>query len=305
MLLRHQMLNLLALFRLFLVLATGFFMAYHTQIFISRIEPNPLFSWLASIVIEGFLISLALSKTVLSRILLVPVFLVSVIAASASFVVQNEKLLDNFFRDRRVIEQLEKHLQEIKDDYQFGQKYITKTLQRERQLQDELREILKKQEGEVTIFNALTFFIFILVMQTSSVYTAATLKSSFREFSAEVSIENRTENSQKKTVILEPNFQNFSTEFSVENRTENLQKKTENYGTEPSTITSPSTPTALSDEDKKVIVTRLKKARQNGKKLEDLARETGLSVSTLSKVLAWPGYQVSEETFKKLQQVLG
>ncbi|MFZ6007210.1 MAG: hypothetical protein ACOYU2_06095 [Nitrospirota bacterium] len=164
-------------FRIFLVSATAIFMAYHTQIFIGRIEPNFIFSWAASFIIEGMLISLALTRvTVFNRILLAAVFIVSVIAASASFIVQNENLLDSFFKNRRVIEQIKADLLDTKNAYQYGQKYTTKTLQRERQLSDELKVILKDQNGDITLVNSLVFLILVFTMQSVSVYTAMTLK---------------------------------------------------------------------------------------------------------------------------------
>jgi len=171
------MINLLIIFRIFLVVATAIFMAYHTQIFISRIEPNFIFSWVASFIIEGFLLTLALSRTVVSRILIVPLFLISVVAATSSYIVQNENLLDSFLKNRKVIEQIETDLHETKKAYELGQRYTTKTLQRERQLSDELRAVLKGQDGEIALINLLIFFILVFVMQSVSVYTAMSLKS--------------------------------------------------------------------------------------------------------------------------------
>lgn len=166
------------LFKITLVTLSAIFMAYHTQIFIHRIEPNVWFSWLASGLIEGMLISLAVMRaTLLNRVLLGLVFLVSVCSASASFVVRNEQLLDQFFTQKRVIEQVRDDIIETRKAYQLGQKYTTKTLLRERQLQDELRSILKGQTGDITVANVFIFFVLVLVIQSVSVYISTTLKS--------------------------------------------------------------------------------------------------------------------------------
>ncbi|MBI4690838.1 MAG: hypothetical protein HY754_11340 [Nitrospirae bacterium] len=166
----------LIVFRILLVVLTAIFMAFHTQIFIGRIEQNFVFSWMASLVIEGMIISLALMRTVFSRILLIPLFVISVVSASASFIVQNEGLLNSFFKDRRVIEQLRGDITETQNQFSFNQKYTTKTLMRERRLKDELQAALKGQKGDITIANSLIFFLLVLVMQTVSIYTATALK---------------------------------------------------------------------------------------------------------------------------------
>jgi response regulator of citrate/malate metabolism len=61
----------------------------------------------------------------------------------------------------------------------------------------------------------------------------------------------------------------------------------------------------LIDEDaKKVIVASLKKRRSEGMKLEHLAETVGVSKSTLSKVLGYPAYPVSDEIFRKIAEKL-
>jgi hypothetical protein len=89
----------LLIFRIILVTATAGFMAFHTQKFIYRVEPNAAFAWLASFLIECMLISLALMRTFTSRILLIPVFLISVISASMSFIVKNEVVMESFIQN--------------------------------------------------------------------------------------------------------------------------------------------------------------------------------------------------------------
>jgi hypothetical protein len=160
-----------------LVILTAIFMAFHTQIFVARIEPNPIFSWLASGLIEGFLITLAMSKrTPVRYLLLTLLFCISVVSASASFLMKNENILETFFTQKRVIQQLKEDLSQTRKAYEFGAKYTTKTLQRERQVMDELREVLRTQKGDVALVNAMIFFMFVLVIQATSIYVATTLK---------------------------------------------------------------------------------------------------------------------------------
>jgi len=160
-----------------LVILTAIFMAFHTQIFIARIEPSPVFSWLSSGLIEGFIIVLALSRRTPIRYgLLTLLFAISVVSASASFVVKNESILETFFTQKRIIKQLQSDLQETRKAYEFGRQYTTKTLARERALSDELREVLRGQKGDIALVNAMIFFMFVLVIQATSVYVATTLK---------------------------------------------------------------------------------------------------------------------------------
>ena len=125
----------LLIFRIILVTATAAFMAFHTQKFISRIEPNIAFAWLASLLIEGMLVSLALMRTWASRVMLIPLFLISVMAASASFIVKNEALLEQFFQNRETAEQsrqtvelLNRDLKATEKEFDLGSKYTTSTL---------------------------------------------------------------------------------------------------------------------------------------------------------------------------------
>ena len=163
--------------KIVLVIFTAIFMAFHAQIFISRIEPNPIFSWLASLLVEGFLVVIAISKRTLFRyVLLLFLYLISVVSASASFLVTNENLLENFLAQKTLIAQLKEDLERTRAAYAFGEKYTTKTLQRERALMDEMREMLRQRKGYLPVAQAVVFFIFCLALQTASVYTAATLK---------------------------------------------------------------------------------------------------------------------------------
>jgi len=238
-----------------LVIATAIFMAFHTQIFVSRIEPNPIFSWLASCLIEGFIITLALSKrTPIRYLLLILLFCISVVSASASFLVKNENLLETFFTQKRVIQQLQEDLNRTRESYSYGEKYTTRTLQRERALSDELREILKGQKGDIALVNALIFFMFVLVIQATSVYVATTLKQ------ASVS---RTD-TPIQTPIQRPIQQSI---------------QTPDTGTDITPIQSPDVET---DTDIKGIVRRL---RLDGKTYRAIAKETGLSIAKIQRLL--------------------
>ncbi len=182
------MARLLLIFRIIIVVATAAFMAYHTQIFISRIEPNRTFAWLASVLIEAMIISLALMKTWGSRVSLVPLFFISVMAASASFVVKNEVVLEQFIqnreaeaKNRQAVELLNRNLVQTQKELELDDRYTTKTLQRERQIEDRLEQVLaaKGPDGHLTLFNSLLFLVLVLVLQWVSVYTAMYLKNGF------------------------------------------------------------------------------------------------------------------------------
>lgn len=164
-------------FRTILVAATAFFMAFHTQIFISRVEPNVTLAWLAAGLIEGMLISLALMRSIISRVLIIPLFLISVAVASMSFVVRNESLLGSFFQNQQVMDQLKHDLSDTEKDFQRGDKYTTKTLQRSRQIKDQMLLTLNNQNGYMPLFDAGVFLVLVLTLQGVSVYTAMTLKN--------------------------------------------------------------------------------------------------------------------------------
>lgn len=72
----------LIILRIIFVGATTIFMAFHIEKFMSHIEPKAALAWIAAGLIEGMLISLALMRTWISRILIIPLFLISVLFAS-------------------------------------------------------------------------------------------------------------------------------------------------------------------------------------------------------------------------------
>jgi DNA-binding NarL/FixJ family response regulator len=226
-----------------LVILTAVFMAYHTQIFISHIESNSVFSWIASCLIEGFIITLALSRrTPIRYLLLTLLFCISVVSASASFLVKNENLLNTFFTQKRLIQQLQDDLSQTRKAYSYGEKYTTKTLQRERALSDELREILKGQKGDIALVNALIFFMFVLVIQATSVYIATTLK-------------------QRSESIIETPVETTKTPV-----VEQTKRQTET-------------------ESKTPQETQAKRLRENGKSYREIARELGIPVSRVYRIL--------------------
>ena len=167
----------LVVFRIILITATASFMAFHTEKFISHIEPNIAFAWIAAGLIEGMLISLALMRTRIARILLIPLFLISVLAASMSFIAKNENLINSFIQKRQMVEQFKSDLLDTQKDFDRGARYTTRTLQRSRELKDQIEQALRNQEGDMALVNSCVFFILVLVLQGVSLYTAMTLKS--------------------------------------------------------------------------------------------------------------------------------
>lgn len=261
----------LFIFRILLVLATAIFVAFHTQIFISKIEPNFIFSWLAAFLIEGFLISLAVTQTAIARLLLIPLFLISVISASASFVVKNEQLLNDFFQDRRLAEQLKADIaDEAKNQVSLSAKYTTKTLVRERVLKDELLQILKGRNGDIALINALIFLILVLVMQAVSLYTAMTFKRPhFRENEVKIRV-----SSEKVSGQVPAEIEGDKKEKSPE------------------------------EPDRNFIIAELRKRKNEGRKLEELAAIFNVPKTTISKILQWPQHTISDEVFRKISEKL-
>lgn len=292
--------NLITIFRVVLVSLTGCFMAYHTQIFISRIEPNLWFSWLASLLIEAFLISLAIAHTWVSRGLLVPLFLISVMSASASFIVSNETLLSNYFTGKKVISQIEKDINETQKEFMLDAKYTTKTLQRERQLKDELAEKLKNQTGDLTLINSFLFLIFVFILQLVSVYTAMHLKISLKR-QAEISLKREPE-TVKVSEIKEP-----ETEIREVKKDVSEEKKVKALVESQSEKEAQPEERALDAErvqvgvDRQEVVKALQKMKGEGLKLDQLAAFFDVSKSTVSRVINYPATSVSDEVFTKIE----
>jgi hypothetical protein len=287
-------------------------MAFHVQIFIYRIEPNLVFSWTAALLIEGFLISLALQKTIASRILLIPLFLISVIAASASFIVQNEQLneqlLDEFFTQKRVIEQLEKDLKATQKAYQFGERYVRRTLQRERALRDELRAIMQDKTGDITLVNSLIFFLIIFIVQSANVHTAMTLKS---------------EKFQKQETEI-PKTKDDGTEFGTRSGTRGTEFGTRGMETEVSTKTNdtvsdvsgletnletlkqkPGTEFGKGENllDRDIIIAELKSMKSR-MTYSEMSRMLGIPKTTLTRIISTQWQGISDEIFRKISEKL-
>jgi len=276
------------------VIATAIFMAFHTQIFIAHVEPNPVFSWLASGLIEGFLLVLAMSKRTLIRYLLLAfLYLISVVSASASFVVKNENLLESFFTQKRLIGQLQEDLIQTRKAYLFGEKYTTKTLQRERALMDELREVLKSQKGYLPIIQSVVFFIFCLALQTASVYTATTLKQGI-----ETGHETPTVSPVSPSVspaVSDPVSERYTssdTPVSGSDTSAVIHSTRYNGDTPPETVSvspaviHPDTPTVSPDtEGDTPIRERVKELRRRGLSIRQIAAEMNISTSKVQRLL--------------------
>ena len=266
----------LLIFRIILVTATAAFMAFHTQKFISRIEPDIAFAWLASLLIEGMLISLALMRTWASRAMLIPLFLISVMAASASFIVKNEVLLEQFFQNREAAEQsrqsielLNRDLKSTEKEFNLGSKYTTSTLRRERQIKDQIAQILMtatKQDGHLILLNSALFFVLVLVLQGVSVFTAMSLKKGFSQFPVSLSQAGETQEVSYETV-----------RQACENRRNGDSEVPETQDLDFDDTQKPEDRSALSEG-----VLRLK---AQGVKPDEIARQTGLSRATIYRIL--------------------
>jgi len=68
--------------KIILVAATAIFMTFHIEKFMAHVDPRAVFAWPAASLIEEMLISLALMRTWISIILIIPLFLISVLFAS-------------------------------------------------------------------------------------------------------------------------------------------------------------------------------------------------------------------------------
>lgn len=311
----------LYIFRLSLVLATAAFMAYHTSIFIGRIEPSPLFAWLASLLVEGMIISLAVTRTWTSQVLLVPLFLISVLSASMSFVVSNERLLDEFFRQSSIEEQLRADLSDTQQELSLASQYTTKTLTRERQIKDQLAGVLRGKTGQLPLVNAGVFLVLVFVLQGVSVYTAASLK-------CEISAGRFTETPTRSSEI----FQSDTSEMSKMTRQDfeipsDKKFETDSLGTpyamtdftevtlaqavdphEDSTATPPTVEAELEQKvvvlspglDRMVVAEAVQKMKATGKSYDALAAELEVSRSAIVRVCNWPSSSVSDQIFEKV-----
>lgn len=264
-------------FRIFLMAGTALFMAYHTSVFIQSIESSKVLAWLLAFLIEGFLMNLAFMRTFLSRVLLIPLFLISVLSASASFVAQNEQLLESLIGQKAMIEQIRQDLKSTQQAYVFGEKYITKTLQRERMLQDQLREIVSHRTGYIALWKAIVFFVLVLILQSVSVYTAMSLKN---DISPDIRSKKMTEKDSEVPVS--------ATETPAETSVSALVQRGETDINETATETS-------TDTD---ILAPLSVSKTP----EELARMTGLSKSTVYRFLR--GQKISPGAEQKILKAL-
>ncbi len=287
--------RLLLIFRIIIVAATAAFMAYHTQIFISKIEPNSMFAWVASVLIEAMIISLALMKTWGSRVSLVPLFFISVMAASASFVVKNEVILEQFIqnreaeaKNRQAVELLNRNLVQTQKELELGDRYTTKTLQRERQIEDRLEQVLavKGPDGHLTLFNSLLFLVLVLVLQWVSVYTAMYLKNGFSHIPVSLSQGTETQPVSLETVE--------TVRQGHENRRNGDNGDVEHLEMGNDKIAVLGADEIAKSEDnfyRNGTVDEVLKLKKQGFKPDDIARITGLSRATVYRFLKREGPQ--------------
>ena len=294
-------------------------MAYHTQIFIVRIEPNEVFAWTASLLIEGMLISLALAKGWV-RLWLIPLFIISVLAASASFVVRNEGTLEQFIEGKeaqaqasQTVETLKQDLAETHKAFTLGDRYTTKTLQRERQIRDRLEQVLasgKGQAGHMTLFNSLLFLVLVLVLQGVSVSTAMTLKNGIGQRGESTGMSGTEAGHSTGTEIwnewnsgmvkplergngeMKPG-ENLKTEEAEQSEFEKPEQQ------EPDKSDKP-----VDESDKKRMATELKKIKEGGQSFEHLAAEFGLSKTTIFRISQYPLQTVSDQAYAKVREAL-
>jgi len=266
-------------------MATASFMAFHTSIFISRIEPNLTFAWLASFLIEAMLISLALMRTWVSRVLLIPLFLISVMAASASFVVKNEGTLEQFIQSReaqaqtgQTVESLKSDLAETQKEFDLGAKYTTSTLKRERVIKDRIEQVMstaKGQAGQLTLFNSAMFFVLVLVLQLVSIYTAMSLKNGLSHTALSQSQASETTAVSHETV-----------RQACENRRKGGAEKLETEEVESQDLSTGENQKSGDGSSAAEEVLRLK---AQGMKPDDIAKQTGLSRATVYRLLKQGG----------------
>ncbi len=252
---------------------------------------------------------------------MVPLFLISVLAASMSFVIKNESLLESFFQTReaqaqvgQTVELLRQDLEQTQKEFGLGGKYTTSTLKRERAIKDQIAQVMltaKGKTGQLTLFNSAVFLVLVLVLQLVSVYTAMTLKAGIgssmeaqipnlpvSKFPVSVSMETTETESTETRKPRNGNYGNTETEKlkKSESREYGIAEieRTELADTDKSGV-------AL---DKNAIVVAVQKLKSDGARFDDLASEFGMSKGTLSKLMQYPLYPVSDEIFLKVKAVL-
>lgn len=292
------MVKIFTFIKIILIISTALFVSFHTVIFIKSIEPSPYLAWILAAVIEGFLITLAIQKTIVSKLLLIPLFCISVLSSSASFVVKNEDDLLKFLNHKTLTQSntiltdkkeslIQKQIKQIEKDITSAEKeletmdrrYTTKTLERKRKLEDMLQSKIEEAKSEtntyqpvsfinyITPYKALIFLIIVFVLQSVSLYTASHMKNGLA----------LTEISKERTET--------STEISTENPKEISTEKG-------------------NEIDKEKVISLLKSYKKTGKSLSDLSKKIGISTSTLSKALSYPTYPISDEVFIKIRDGL-
>lgn len=303
------------IFRALIVIATAGFMAYHTQLFICHIEPNLIFSWTASLLIEAMIISAAISKGWV-RLWLIPLYLISVLTASASFWVRNEGTFEQYFEGKeaqaqtgQVVEVLKQDLATTQKDFERGDKYTTKTVQRQRAIQDRLEQVLltaKGQTGHMAVYNSLLFLVLVFVLQGVSVSTAWSLKAGISRGNRTAEAHKPSQQVSKFPVLVSTE----TTETETMETTETRKQGNGNHGNHGSGAVNNSEMErgALENPavvlDKAAIVAAVQKLKGDGARFDALAADFGVSKGTLSKLTQYPQYQVSDEIFLKVRDIL-
>jgi hypothetical protein len=227
-----------------------------------------------------------------------------------SFVTKNESTLESFLQTReaqaqtlRAVQILKYDLAETQKQFNLGDKYTTKTLQRERAIKDRIAQVMlaaKGQAGQLTLFNSALFFVLVSVLQLVSVYTSMTLKSGI----------GRNGETHNPTPSVSKFPSAVSTETAETEITETWKLNKENYGNteteQPKTFKSENRDFEKAEVvlDKNAIVASIQKLKNDGTTFEDLAGRFRMSKGTLSKLMQYPLYPVSDDIFMKVRDEL-
>jgi len=263
------------------------FIAFHTSRFINHIENNIYLAWLCAIAIEGMLISLAIMKTRIAKVLIVPLFIVSTFSASFSFVANNEDIINSIFKSKRAFELLQNDLNQTQEELKsLSHRYTTKTLQRERRIKDMMYQFINDKGGELVIAKAVIFLFLVMILQLCSLYTAASLKTFLEPETVSETSVSGTE------TVLETNTETGKTDTTKDIKSISESSETDQDGDEEET-----------EVDTYQVIAKLKEMKKN-MSLTELSERLVVPKSTLSKVLKYPEYQVSKSTLKRIKKNL-
>lgn len=268
------------IFKLTIVIFTSLFMSYHTQIFLQSIEPNLIFSWIAALLVEMMIMSLAMSikRHKASLIFLIPLYVVSTVAASSSFIASNEQELKKLFTQKQQIALIQQDLQRTQQGYSLGKKYISRTLERERKLYDMLHQLTAQTSGTITVAKAIIFFIFVTIIQASSIYIASTLTAT------ETVITTQTETLKQpietdKTVMPETpeTGETVIDKIETKEKTEIEENSRESKDNASSTV--------LDSDKNESLKEKVLKLKQQGKSYRQIAQQLHISPAKVARLL--------------------